>query len=331
MPKSNQFIAFDMEGPLTPEDSAYDFMSLVPCGQHLFEVISYYDDILALEGKEDYQPGYTLALIAPFLIRHGISACYMAEQANNAPLTPGAPELIENLREEGWQVFCITTAYSPFALGLARRLGIQPDRVASTVFPENAERIAVSREDAELLDRFTSSLFASPQSIVDLREKLDHFFFRELPQTTLGRITAKIAPVGGKRKEMALARFAQSCNQPLDSWVVVGDSITDKDMLRSVDQAGGLAVAFNANKYAIPYATMAMAATSIAPLRRVLVAWTASRREGVKRLLAEEQFYEHADTPVHLSWISEGEAIEDIIRLGEQYRRLMRSKAGELG
>ena len=62
------YICFDLEGPLSPQDNAYELMKLFPNGDRIFEVISRYDDLLALEGKEDYEPGDTLSLIVPFLV-----------------------------------------------------------------------------------------------------------------------------------------------------------------------------------------------------------------------------------------------------------------------
>jgi len=58
-----KLICFDLEGPLTPQDNAYELMKLVPRGGKIFEVLSRYDDLLALEGRPGYEPGDTLALI----------------------------------------------------------------------------------------------------------------------------------------------------------------------------------------------------------------------------------------------------------------------------
>jgi energy-converting hydrogenase A subunit R len=60
-------ICLDLEGPLAPQDNAYELMKLFPRGGKIFEVISRSDDLLTLEGRPDYEPGDTLALITPFL------------------------------------------------------------------------------------------------------------------------------------------------------------------------------------------------------------------------------------------------------------------------
>ena len=68
-----KLICFDLEGPLAPQDNAYELMKLFPNGGKIFEVISRYDDLLTLEGRENYEPGDTLALIVPFLAYHRIT------------------------------------------------------------------------------------------------------------------------------------------------------------------------------------------------------------------------------------------------------------------
>ena len=65
--------AFDLEGPLSPQDNAYEVMHLFKDGPSLFEVISKYDDYLALQNRHDYEPGDTLKLIVPFLLVNGIT------------------------------------------------------------------------------------------------------------------------------------------------------------------------------------------------------------------------------------------------------------------
>jgi len=103
-----------------------------------------------------------------------------------------------------------------------------------------------------------------------LKQRLDDFFWQKLPATDIGAIIKEVKPVGGRRKVAALNKFAEKYDQPLSNWIVVGDSITDFRMLQTIDNAGGLAIAFNANKYALPYATMSLASTHISDLTEVL-------------------------------------------------------------
>ena len=118
------FIWFDLEGPLSPQDNACELMKLFPNGDKIFEVISRYDDLLALEEREDYEPGDTLALIVPFLVLHDISENDITTLATKASLTGGAAELVSWLQSKSWKVFCISTSYEQYAIHITHKLGI---------------------------------------------------------------------------------------------------------------------------------------------------------------------------------------------------------------
>ena len=91
------FICFDLEGPLSPQDNAYELMKLFPNGDKIFEVISRYDDLLTLEERENYEPGDTLALIVPFLVLHNISENDIVALATKASLTDEINKLVEEV------------------------------------------------------------------------------------------------------------------------------------------------------------------------------------------------------------------------------------------
>ncbi len=48
----NNFIWFDLEGPLSPQDNAYELMKLFPSGNKIFEIISRYDELADPRQKE---------------------------------------------------------------------------------------------------------------------------------------------------------------------------------------------------------------------------------------------------------------------------------------
>src|SRR4030067_2912406 len=98
-------IGFDLEGPLSPQDNAYELMKLFPNGDRVFEVLSRYDDLLTLAERPDYEPGDTLALILPFLILHRITEKEVTDLAVKATFTGGAEKLISWLQYQSWKVF----------------------------------------------------------------------------------------------------------------------------------------------------------------------------------------------------------------------------------
>lgn len=327
------FIGFDLEGPLSPQDNAYDLMKLYPNGDRVFEVISYYDDLLTLEEREDYEPGDTLALIIPFLLLHNITEDNITALAAKASFTGEADELVSWLEYHAWKVFCITTTYEQYAIHITQKLGIYAQNVACTPFPLNKLHQAVGENELSLLRQAEADILTMAPGKDDdqLKQRLDDFFWQKLPATDLGAIIKDVKPVGGGRKVAALNKFAEKYDQRLSQWVVVGDSITDFRMLQAVNDAGGLAIAFNANKYALPYATMSLASTHISDLTKVLPTWPKGQRKGVQKVVQEKEKVGGTKDRNHFHWLAGRKDIDDVIEIHRRLRRLVREEAGKLG
>jgi energy-converting hydrogenase A subunit R len=328
------FICFDLEGPLSPKDNAYELMKLFPNGDRVFEVISRYDDLLTLEEREDYEPGDTLALIVPFLILHNISEDDIATLAAKANLTGGAAKLIDWLLYSGWKVFCISTSYEQYAIHITQKLGIFAHNVACTPFPLDKLRATLSQEEVKLLKQAEEDMLTMKPVADDkqIKQSLDRFFWERLPATDLGAAIKQVKPVGGRRKVAALTRFAEKYDQPLSKWVVIGDSITDFRMLQAVEEAKGLAIAFNANEYALPYATMGLASTLISDLTEVLEAWPKGQRGAVERIVKyKEKWGPKGGDNNNFHWLSGRKDTKDIIEIHKRIRKLVREEAGKLG
>jgi len=323
-------IFFDLEGPLSPQDNAYELMKLFPQGDRIFEVISRYDDLLALEGREGYEPGDTLALIVPFLIFHHISEEDIARLAQTATLVGGAAELIASLYSSGWQVFCISTSYEQYALRIAQRVGISPENLACTRFPLGRYLSQTKKEELSVVEGIEQKILAmKPGDDESMKQRLDRFFWKEVSKTSLGVALSEVKPVGGRRKVEALKGFAQAYGQSLKQVVAIGDSITDARMLEAVDAAGGLAIAFNANEYALPYATMGLASTNLADLELALEAWREGGRKAVERAVGERAG--GAADRENFHWLAGGSNLEEALKIHKRIRRLVREEAGKLG
>ena len=325
-------IAFDLEGPLSPQDNAYDLMKLFPNGDKLFEVISRYDDLLTLEERKDYEPGDTLALIVPFLILHNISEADISSLSVKATLTSGAANLVSQLQSSGWKTFCISTTYQQYAIHITQKLGIYAHNVACTPFPLDKFNRALCKEDSELLQQAEEGILTmQPADDERIKQSLDSFFWQKLPTTELGTAIKEVKPVGGRRKVAALNRFADAYAQPLSKWVVVGDSITDSRMLRAVEEAGGLAIAFNANEYALPCSTMSLASTFLSDLTEVLQAWQKGQRKGAEKIVREKEKTGGREDRGYFHWLSGRKDIDEVIQIHKRIRRLVREEAGKLG
>jgi energy-converting hydrogenase A subunit R len=327
------FICFDLEGPLSPQDNAYELMKLFPNGDKIFEVISRYDDLLTLEEREDYEPGDTLALIVPFLVLHNISESNISNLASRASLTGGADKLISWLEYSGWKVFCISTSYEQYAIHITQKLGIYAHNVACTPFPLDKFHATLCKEDLNLLQQVEEDILTMRPVTDDdrIKQSLDSFFWEKLPTTELGLAIKEVKPVGGRRKVSALIKFADKYDQPLSNWVVVGDSITDFRMLQVVEEEKGLAIAFNANEYALPYSTMGLASSLISDLTEVLEAWQKGRRDRVEKLVRQREKAGGVGDRGYFHWLSGRENIDEVTEIHRRIRRLVREEAGKLG
>jgi len=325
-------ICFDLEGPLAIQDNAYELMKFFPNGGRIFEVISRYDDLLTLVARSDYEPGDTLALIAPFLVYHGIKEHDISALARKATLTPGATSLISRLSVQGWKAFCISTSYEQYAKRVAHRLGIFSQHIAATSFPLDKFARELFKDDFRLLETLEKEILNKEQPDDNwIKKRLDRFYWKELPHTGLGRFIQQVQPVGGRRKVEALRRFAEVQHQPLSNWVVVGDSITDFKMLQAVDQAGGLAIAFNANEYALPYATIGLASTHLDDLKPVLEVWKKGKRPTVEKLVREKEKAGGNSDRGYFHWLAGINSIDIPLGIHKRIRRILREEAAKLG
>ena len=326
-------ICFDLEGPLAPQDNAYELMKLFPSGGKIFEIISRYDDLLTLEARPDYEPGDTLALITPFLAYHGIKEEQIAAMGQEAGLTPGAAELISKLKSRGWHIFCISTSYKQYALRVTQRLGLSSDDVACTSFPLEQIRQLLSHDDVALLKQVEEEIVNLNPFIDDtrIRTYLDHFYWQKVPHTKSGKLIGQVKPVGGRRKVEALESFSTRMGKPLSRWAVVGDSITDFKMLQAVNKAGGLAIAFNANEYALPYSTLGLASVSLYDLWVVLEAWEKGDRHVVERVAKEKEAAGGTENREWFHWLAGANDLTHSLEIHKRMRLLVREEAAKLG
>lgn len=326
-------ICFDLEGPLAPQDNAYELTKLFPRGGRIFEVISRYDDLLTLQGRPLYEPGDTLALIIPFLVYHGITDEQITAMGRKAKLTPGVTELFAKLKSQRWYVFCISTSYEQYAYPITQRLGIPGENVACTSFPLVRIRQLLSRNESVLLEQAEQEIVKLKPFADDTRIRiyLDDFYGQRLPQTSSGRLIGLVKPVGGRRKIEALDNFSTRMGEPLSGWTVVGDSITDFRMLQAVNKAGGLAIASNANEYALKYASMSLASVRLDDLWMVLEAWNKGDRQDVEKVVKEKEAAGGTGDTKWFHWLDGIKDITPAFEIHKRIRRLVREEAAQLG
>jgi energy-converting hydrogenase A subunit R len=339
-----RLIFFDLEGPLSPQDNAYEVMGLVPDGHRLFEVISRYDDLLTLEGREGYEPGDTLRLIVPFLVRHGLTTQDVLRVSATAGLVPGARELIVQLRATGCEVHIVSTSYEQHAHNIGGQLGLAPAAIHCTRLPFDLLRARLTTkqlgqvqemEQIILRDLSGDDLSTGTKDAL-IHAKLDAFYWGGGIWDTLALAGEGVTVVGGRRKAWAMESVAQARGISLRHAAFIGDSITDVQGARTVESLGGLAIAFNANAFLLPHVTLAVAATRLDSLSTILEAWSQGGRGGVKRLVQEMGHHVAVPAPgegAYVHWIVGREAseVENVIELHRVFRRRMREAAAKLG
>ncbi len=306
---------FDLEGPLSPQDNAYEVMGLVEEGHALFEVLSRYDDLLTLEERENYEPGDTLKLIAPFLVLHGITGSDIQKVSKKARIVKGAKETISRLKSKGWSVFIISTSYEQHALNIATRLGVEKKKVACTTFSIDVYIEGSKKHDLKTVERMEQRILNEVPSLNEdrMKDALDRFFFKELPKTKLGKMLEEVEVVGGQRKVDAMRSFALSEGVGMEEIMAVGDSITDYKMLREVRNHGA-AVVFNGNEYCMPYGNIAIATLDMRFLLDIALPFD----EGGRANAIEVAKCLEEDPESHLELVPEGVLEELRARYGEE-------------
>ncbi len=321
-------ICFDLEGPLSPQDNAYEVTSLVKNGDVIFEALSRYDDVLALAGRENYEPGDTLALIVPFLLTHGIRERDITEVSSHALIVPGAKDLIARLKDSGWDVHIISTSYEQHAHQIGAALGVDRDHISCTRLDLEGMRERLTEKGVACIRDIENDILSIDDD-TELFQRLDDFYLKELKNTGFGDLFAQVQVVGGKRKVAALERIAASHGITPGEVIAVGDSITDFAMLGRVRDSGGVAIVFNGNEYAIPYANVALAGTDIGLVWEFADAH-ARGDDAVELARALAQEYRNDPRVDYLVGADSGK-IEAVVAAHKRFRKLVRGEAAKLG
>jgi energy-converting hydrogenase A subunit R len=330
-------ICFDLEGPLSPQDNAYEVLGLTENGHKVFEVISRYDDILTLRGRPGYEPGDTLKLIIPFLLLHGITEREIKKVSEKGGLIPGVKQTISDLKENGWRVHIISTSYQQHAYNIASKLGVSSDDVACTHLPLDHYHSMLKEEDLKSLEAVEKRIldFGEGGKEDEMVNYLDRFFFQDITKTRLGEIFREVTIVGGARKVDAMEKFIGATEVGFHDVIAVGDSITDFKMLRKVKDSGGLAIVFNGNEYAIPHGDVGLASMDMRALLPIASAFFNGGRNGaleaVRELENSRSEISGYGSPQPVYNLLERENTDEIIKVHKIYRKMVRGEAGKLG
>ena len=298
--------AFDMEGPLSFTDFAAEICKLL--GPRLkykkldefFQMVSNYDDylietpnIIEELGIETYEPGDTLKLLAPIYVSFFTDPELMEISKKNIGLIPGSKETIKILKND-WDVSIISTSYTQHAHTVAQELGIPLDHVYCTALDVSLkDEIQNIGEHLQVLIEDIFQKFLKKGSQLDVViDDLNQFFWKR--DSDYVRVMNKIYVRGGHRKEAAVAEISEKMSVPISEMIATGDSITDKDMLRRLNEEGGIAISFNGNQYSIPHANIAVTSPNLMGVLAIFM-----NKDTVWEFLAdwESQYPEFVDDP----------------------------------
>lgn len=269
----------DCEGPITLDDNAFDLAAhFIPQGEIFFAQVSAYDDYLAkVEKKPGYKAGDTLKLIVPFLLAFGASEEKVKKfSLKHLTLLPEAQAGLSWLSQFS-PIFMVSTSYSQYAHLVAEKVGIKKESIYATLV--DWDRFALSTEETVTLRRWAeeivnlppieiphgaSELLQLPEESQKTVKQLGQIFWQEFKDFHCYEIFKKVNPIGGKEKAQAILESLKMSGLELSQVTYVGDSITDAEALALVKKNGGLAIAFNPNRYALSQADIALLSLSAA-------------------------------------------------------------------
>ena len=361
---------WDLEGPISTIDFAAEMGRLLREKPELnlknydmgefFTMISKYDDYLIdVPGVKEklkipeYQPGDTLRLMAPFYV-HCFSDKELTKLAKqNLGLLQGCKDLMRFLHKN-WEIFVISTSFTPFANIVTSALNIPQDNVYCTNFQIKKLKEGLGSLDAavnvlikEIFQKYLNNNMELESVINDLND-----FFWKNPISNYINIMNQVTVRGGKRKELAVEDVSKKTKIPISEMIVLGDSITDIDMLKRLNDEGGIAISFNGNKFSVKYANIAITTINnlgVLPIfearhnkEHFLEKWEYEFENfqndpkkisnGLISKECKNLFIKHNFVPEIASLNNKSESeIKEIISRQEKMRKLVRGWAGNLG
>ncbi len=244
----------------------------VPNGEHIFTVISRYDDVLAdIVKKAGYKAGDTLKLILPFLKAFGVTDRKMRSfSAKTLLLISNIKESLKLIQKAAY-AFVVSTSYEHYIKALCQALNFPFRNVYCTKV--KIDKYLISQKEQNKIRGLAAEIAKMPIieipkgacSIGDFPimhqqviKRLDEIFWKEVGKMKIGKIFKEVNPVGGREKAEAVKQISKKLNVNLSNVVYVGDSITDVEAFKTVRDGGGLTISFNGNEYAIREAEIAI-------------------------------------------------------------------------
>jgi predicted HAD superfamily phosphohydrolase len=293
----------DCEGPITKNDNAAELAdACIPRGDRFFAKISLYDDYLAeVVRKPGYKAGDTLRLILPFFKAFGLDNHTMIKfSRRNIQMIPQADCMLREILDI-MPAYIVSTSYSPYIRAVCEALAFPFMNTFSTAVSlddydlKDNEKKLLKDLHTRILDLPDFSIPSSAKSADDLSDndretvaQLDEIFWTTLPGMEINRIIEEVNPVGGHEKALSIKKIVSVEGAELRDVIYVGDSITDVEAFRMVKAAGGMALSFNGNDWAVREASFAVTSQSALPIGWLAVMFVNQGTRGFKDLMMSE-------------------------------------------
>lgn len=249
--------------------------------------------------RKDYEAGYTLKLLVPFVSATGLGN--VVEKLTPI-FVPGAKKAGLILKRD-CEVVIISTAYKKFVEKSAQEIGFERVHASEVEFKMELD----SDVRKMLLDSVDVIASLSGGELYDFLDKLFSKFWESLKDLKV---------IGAREKAEILESYAP------DFPIAIGDSITDCKMFEKAKELGGVAIAFNGNKYALEKADLAIISNSAMAealvVRELLKSGNYRALKSFRCRNAQIFLLEEAD-------------FEKVLRASMKMRVKLRSAAGKLG
>ena len=336
----------DCEGPISKNDNAFELaQEFIPRGGEFFAKLSKYDDFLAdIVRKPGYKAGDTLRLILPFFRAYGVTDAGIREfSARNVLLVPGADAALKQIQSI-MPAFIISASYEPYISSLCKLIDFPAENAYCTELSLDKYQIPASEISFlkelchRILDLPPIELPSSAVSREDMDAEslecidvLDRIFWEEFPNMACGKPLEDVNPMGGFEKAAAIKMSCEKTGVELSEVMYVGDSITDTEAMKLVKDAGGIAVSFNGNRYAIESADIACISPDAMILAELASTFNEEGAESIRNLASEWNPAEGGPSDLTVELIENGN-LEDLASRSESFRKTVRGQGiGQLG
>lgn len=313
----------DWEGPWVLTDFAFELANAIFNNPRFFSNLSVYDDYLAYEKKKrGYEAGYTLKLLVPFFVAFEIRNKDVEEIAKSLTFFVRDAKISMDFIQRNWKVAVISTSYNQFLKISASKLGFRG-------FLHGTE---IDFDSIEINDELKEELKNSIDLIASLRDEELYKYLDELfERREIKEILDKVKVIGAGEKAKILKYYCKLFD--VDFPIAIGDSISDYKMFKTARKLGGIAIAFNGNKYALENADIAIVSDSAiaeAVVIYVLNKYGVNALKDLNQRIPEElkEIYKKSNTKVYLL---ENSDFEMVLKESQNMRVKLRGSAGMLG